>query len=157
MRALERTAKRLLSIVDAIANRLFGVAWNPVYQSGTLAVAMLCVLIATGLYLVIVYRVGAPSSSVAHIAADPWLGAWMRSAHRYASDLFVLAALLHLWRMFAQRRSWGPRALAWTSGVFLLGAGLICAWTGFVMAWDSFGERLARAGARMLDVLPILS
>jgi ferredoxin len=81
----------------------------------------------------------------------------MRTLHRYASDLFVIAAVLHAFRMLAQDRSWGPRTLAWMSGLFLFGAGLVCAWTGFVMAWDSFGERLALEGGRLLDVLPIFS
>ncbi len=157
MRILERGARRLLGALDAGANRAWGWRWNPLHQSGTIAVAMLVLLLATGAYLIFVYRVGAPSESVARIAADPWLGSWMRTLHRYASDLFIVAAVLHLVRMFAQARSWGPRTLAWLSGLVMLGAGLVCAWTGFVMAWDSFGERLAREGARLLDVLPIFS
>ncbi|MGE5927488.1 MAG: cytochrome b N-terminal domain-containing protein [Gemmatimonadota bacterium] len=157
MRLLERGARRLLGALDAAATRAYGWRWNPLHQSGTVAVAMLLALLATGLYLVFVYRVGAPSASVARIAADPWLGGWIRTLHRYTSDLFIVAAALHFLRMFAQARSWGPRRLAWISGLMLLGAGLVCAWTGFVMAWDSFGERLAREGARLLDVLPVLS
>lgn len=153
----ERGARRLIRSFDATATRLYGWRSNPVHQSGTVAVAMLITLVVTGLYLVLFYRVGNPSASVARLAADPWLGSWLRTLHRYASDLFVIAALLHLLRMFAQRRSWGPRTLAWLSGLLLLGASLVCAWTGFVMAWDSFGERLARGGARLLDALPILS
>src|SRR5690606_34037829 len=34
---------------------------------------------------------------------------------------------------------------------------LLCAWSGYVMVWDTFGERLAREGSRMADALPILS
>jgi ferredoxin len=157
VRLLERGARRLLGAFDAAATRAFGWRWNPLHQSGTIAVAMLLALLATGIYLVFVYRVGAPSESVARIAADPWVGGWIRTLHRYTSDLFIVAAALHFLRMFAQARSWGPRKLAWVSGLMLLGAGLVCAWTGFVMAWDSFGERLAREGARLLDVLPVLS
>ena len=157
MRRLERAARRILSAIDATATRLYGWAWNPVHQTGTVAAAMLLVLVATGLYLLLFYRVGSPAASVARIAADPWLGSWMRSLHRYASDIFVIAALLHAFRMFAQARSWGPRTLAWVSGLVLFGTGLVCAWTGFVMAWDSFGERLAREGGRLMDVLPVLS
>lgn len=149
--------RRTLTAIDATATRLYGWRWNPVHQSGTVAVAMLLVLIGTGVYLVLFYRLGSPWASVARLAADPWLGAWMRSLHRYASDVFLIAAALHLLRMFTQARSWGPRTLAWMSGLVLFGAGVVCAWTGFVMAWDTFGERLARDGARLLDVLPILS
>jgi ferredoxin len=157
MRLLERGTRRVLTAIDAAATRLYGVTWNPVHQTGTVAAAMLVVLLATGLYLVFYYRVGSPAASVARLAADPWLGSWMRSLHRYASDVFVIAAALHALRMFGQRRSWGPRALAWVSGLTLFGAGMVCAWTGFVMAWDTFGERLARDGGRLLDVLPVLS
>jgi quinol-cytochrome oxidoreductase complex cytochrome b subunit len=157
MRILERGARRLLTVIDATATRLYGWPWNPVHQTGTVAVAMLLVLLATGLYLVLFYRVGSPAASVARLAADPWIGSWVRSLHRYASDLFIIGVALHAFRMFAQSRSWGPRTLAWVSGLVLFGAGVVCAWTGFVMAWDSFGERLAREGSRLLDGLPIFS
>ena len=157
MRLLERGARRLLTAIDAGATRLYGWRWNPIHQSGTVAVAMLIALVVSGLVLVFFYRVGSPSASVAALASDPWLGAWLRSFHRYSSDVFVVAAALHFLRMFAQSRSWGPRSLAWMSGLVLFGAGLVCAWTGFIMAWDTFGERLARGGSRMFDVLPILS
>lgn len=157
MRLQQRGIRRTLTALDAAATRLYRWPWNPLHQSGTVAVVMLLVLIGTGFFLLLFYRVGAPAASVAHLAADPWLGAWIRSLHRYSSDLFVIAAVLHLLRMFAQGRSWGPRTLAWVSGLSLLGAGLICAWTGFVMAWDTFGERLAREGGRLLDVVPIFS
>ena len=157
MRFFERGARRIIATLDAAANRLYGWRGNPIHQSGTVAVAMLLTLIATGLYLVCFYRVGSPAASVARIASDPWLGRWIRTLHRYASDLFIIAAVLHLLRMFAQRRTWGPRTLAWVSGLLLFVAGVGCAWTGFVMAWDTFGERLARDGARLLDVMPIVS
>ena len=152
-----RAARRLLAALDAAATKAYGHAWNPLYQSGTVAVAMVLVLIGTGLYLLLFYRLGAPAASVGRMAADPWLGAWIRSLHRYATDVFLLAAAVHALRMFAHGRSWGARALAWASGVVLFGVGLLCAWTGFVMAWDSFGERLAREGGRLLDVLPVFS
>jgi ferredoxin len=157
MASLKRPFRRLLSGLDAVLTRLYGWQRNPVHQAGTVAVAMLLVLLGTGLYLVLFYRVGSPAASVARLAADPWLGSWMRTLHRYASDLFVIAGALHAFRMFAQDRSWGPRTLAWVSGLFQFGAGLVCAWTGFVMAWDTFGERLALEGGRLLDVLPVFS
>lgn len=157
MRLLERPARRVTAALDTVATRAYGWRWNPLHQTGTVAVAMLLALLATGLYLIFVYRLAAPAASVARIAADPWLGAWIRSLHRYASDLFVIAAALHAFRLLAQGRSWGPRTLAWLSGLFLFGVGLTCAWTGYVMAWDTFGERLAREGARLLDVLPVFS
>ena len=156
-RPIERLAGRLLAAGDALGNRLYGQAFNPLYQSGTIVVLLYVVLVATGLWLILFYRVGAPWESVARITADPWIGNWVRGVHRYASDLAVVATLLHAFRMYAQGRSWGPRVLAWVSGGVLLLLLMICGWTGYVMVWDSFGEHLAREGARMIDTLPFLS
>ena len=156
-RRLERLALRLLTAADAACNRLYGWRANPLYQSGTIVIALLLVLIVTGLWLILFYRVGAPYSSVSDIASNAWLGRWIRTVHRYASDAAVVFTLVHLWRMFAQGRSWGPRALAWTSGVVALGLLFVCGLTGYVMVWDSFGQLVAQEGARMLDTLPILS
>jgi quinol-cytochrome oxidoreductase complex cytochrome b subunit/coenzyme F420-reducing hydrogenase delta subunit len=156
-RRLERLALRLLTAADAACNRLYGWRANPLYQSGTIVIVLLVVLIVTGLWLIFFYRVGTPYQSVAAVASDPWLGRWIRGVHRYASDAAVVFTLVHLWRMFAQGRSWGPRALAWTSGVVALGLLFVCGLTGYVMVWDVFGQLVAQEGARMLDTLPILS
>jgi quinol-cytochrome oxidoreductase complex cytochrome b subunit/coenzyme F420-reducing hydrogenase delta subunit len=156
-RRIERLALRLITSADAACSRLYGWRANPLYQSGAIVVALLLVLVVTGLWLIVAYRVGAPYASVAALAADPWLGRWVRGVHRYAGDAAVVFVLLHMWRMFAQGRSWGPRALAWTSGVVALGLLFVCGLTGYVLVWDSFGQLVAQEGARLLDTLPILS
>lgn len=144
-------------MVDAVVNRLYGSRWNPLYQSGTLAVVSLLVLLVTGIYLLLFYRVGAPWESVAGLMEQEWSGRWIRTLHRYASDVAVAAALVHGLRMLLQGRSWGRRALAWTSGLVLVGVFLVCGWTGYVMVWDRHAQLLAVEGARLLDVLPIFS
>lgn len=148
---------RALSRLDAAFNALYTWRFNPLYHSGALVVACFAVLLATGAYLLLFYRVGAPYESVAAIDAQWWGGRWIRGLHRYASALAVVAAVLHGFRMFAQRRTWGPRALAWVSGVVLLGMVLFCGWTGYVMAWDVHGQVMAAEGARLLDALPVFS
>ncbi len=46
--AIERAGRRLLGAADAAANRLYTWRHNPLYQSGTVVVAMFLVLIANG-------------------------------------------------------------------------------------------------------------
>ena len=150
-------SRRLVDLLDAGLNRLYGWRYNPIYQSGALAVGLMLALLASGLYLLLFYRIGSPYASVARLTADPWLGRWIRSFHRYASDAAVVAVGVHALRMFAQGRSWGPRTLAWVSGLVLLGIVYICGWTGYVMVWDTFGQTLAVQGARLLDLVPIFS
>ncbi|MBI2535481.1 MAG: cytochrome b N-terminal domain-containing protein [Gemmatimonadetes bacterium] len=154
---MNRFLRRLLAPADALLNGLYGWRLNPLYHSGALVVLTFVLLLVTGLYLVFFYRLGDPHASIVRITEQAWLGRWIRSLHRYASDAAVVAVGVHAFRMFAQGRSWGPRALAWVSGLLLLGLTLVLGWTGYVMVWDVFGLVLAREGARLLDALPLFS
>src|SRR3990172_6001045 len=149
--------RRFLARADALMNRLYGWRYNPLYHSGALVVALLIVLFVTGIYLLFFYRLGAPYASVAALTAQPWLGRGIRGLHRYASDTAVVAALVHALRVYAQRRSWGPRTLAWITGLILLFVVFVSGWTGYVMVWDVQAQVLATEGARLFDVLPIFS
>lgn len=149
--------RRLLAAADRGMNRLYGWQHNPLYQSGTIVVLLFLVLLVSGLWLLFFYRIGAPWDSVARLTANPWTGNWVRGVHRYASDAAVVATLVHALRMLVQHRSFGPRTLAWVSGLILLGLVMVCGWTGFVMVWDRFGLALADEGARILESVPLLS
>jgi ferredoxin len=149
--------RHILSWMDRLMNRIFGWRYNPLYQSGSLVVVSLVVMLVTGLYLLLFYRIGGPYASIERISAQAWGGSWIRASHRYAADVAVVAALVHAARMFSQGRSWGPRVLAWLSGLVLVGLLYICAWTGYVMVWDGHGFVLAVEGARLLDALPLFS
>jgi Pyruvate/2-oxoacid:ferredoxin oxidoreductase delta subunit/coenzyme F420-reducing hydrogenase delta subunit len=94
---------------------------------------------------------------VAVIESRIFLGDWARSIHRYSADLALVAVVVHLVRKLIQGQTWGPRALAWVSGVVMLGVVLACGWTGLVLVWDRQGQRIAVEGARLFDLLPIFS
>jgi ferredoxin len=157
VRRLEDGTRRGLSRLDAVLNRLYGSRLNPVYHSGRIVVMLLVVLIATGLYLLLFYRTGSPYQSMVRIQEQVWLGRWIRGLHRFASDAAVVAIVVHAAKMFAQSRSWGPRLMAWATGSILLLFFLVIGWTGYVMVWDVQAQVLAVEGARIMDVLPILS
>jgi coenzyme F420-reducing hydrogenase delta subunit/Pyruvate/2-oxoacid:ferredoxin oxidoreductase delta subunit len=154
---VQNLARRPLAAADAWMNRAYGWRFNPLYQSGTLAVASFLVMLASGLYLLLYYRIGSPWESIVRIESQAFSGRWLRAIHRYAADLAVAAGALHAFRMFVQRRSWGARTLAWVSGLLLMLLVFLCGWTGYVMLWDDQAQLLAVEGARLLDALPIFS
>lgn len=146
----------MLRPLDGLFNRVYTSDWNPLYKSGALAVTFMLLTVLTGIYIFILYKVADPYGSVAALDAT-WLGSLMRSVHRYSADLAIVAVALHALKMLATGRTWGPRALAWVSGLVLLGVLLLCGWTGLVMAWDVQGQLVAIEGARLLDLLPVFS
>lgn len=150
-----RWPERLLGQVDSIFDRVYGSRYNPLHRTGTLACLFLTVTLVTGVYLLLVYQIARPYESVAAIQADVLLGRWIRALHRYVSDAALVAVVLHALRMVIQGKTWGPRILAWLTGLALAAMMLLSAVTGFVLVWDEFGQKLAVAGARMLRLLPL--
>ena len=148
---------KILRPLDALFNRIFTSDYNPLYRTGTIAVGLLLFIMITGLYLCFFYRLGEPYESILSLQNNIWLGRWVRTAHRYASDVMVVAVVFHIIRMITQGKSWGPRVLAWLTGVVLLLFLMISGWTGYVMVWDSHGQTLASTGAKMMDSLGIFS
>jgi len=156
-RRTERALGRFVTAVDGRLNAIYGSRYNPLHHTGALVAIMLLVLLVTGVYLLVFYRIGSPYESTASITAQTFGGRWIRSLHRFTSDAAVVLIVVHAVKMFVQSRSWGPRALAWVTGVFLLGVFLVSGWTGYVLVWDVQAHALAVEGARILDTLPILS
>ena len=150
-------AGRLLAPLDRLFDRAFGSRWNPIHQSGNVAVLFLLVTLATGLYLFLFYQIDQPYASVERLRTRIFLGGWVRSLHRYSADLALVATGLHVLRKLAQGHTWGPRVLAWTSGILLLGVLFASGWTGLVLVWDAQALGLAREGARLVDLLPVFS
>jgi coenzyme F420-reducing hydrogenase delta subunit/ferredoxin len=148
---------RALTRVDAVVNRIYTSKHNPLYHSGAITVGLLAVLLVTGVYLLLYYRLGTPYTSVVRIHEQVWTGRWIRGLHRFASGAAVVSAAVHAFRMYAQRRTWGPRALAWISGLVLLSVIFVSGWTGYVLVWDTHAQLLAVEGARLMDAVPILS
>jgi ferredoxin len=144
-----------LAATDRLFDRIYSSTFNPLYRTGTLAALSLAIALVSGVYLLFVYDIARPYESVADIQRDIALGRWMRALHRYASDAAVVAVAFHVLRLIVQGKTWGPRALAWVTGVLLAGMMMFSAVTGFVLVWDRFGQALAVAGAKMLRLLPL--
>ncbi len=147
---------RLVVPINHIFDRAYQSRYNPFYRSGTLAVGLLAIVFVTGLYLLFFYDVAAPYQSVRDIQLQVWIGRWMRALHRYATDACVVAVAYHILQGQVQDKTWGPRMLAWVTGVILLIVLWISGWTGYVMVWDTQGQLLALAGAKMMQSVPFL-
>jgi len=141
---IKQTAAQALRQVDRFFIWSYGSRYNPLVQSGALAVGLLTAVMISGTYLLFFYSVNEPYESLQSIEQQWYLGKWLRSFHRYASDAALVVVVYHSWKMLAQNRAWGPRTLAWLSGILMLCAFFISGWTGFVMVWDLHGQYVAQ-------------
>src|SRR3989304_3794190 len=123
---------RLWLGVESLVNRNSGVPapmnigagreLNPFYCLGAIGVFFLWVILFSGLYLFIFYRISATEAyaSVERITHVQWsLGGVMRSLHRYASDGVRAVMVIHGLRHLALKRHANWRWGAWVGGVFV--------------------------------------
>ena len=147
--------RALLNHLNIFFDRFYSSKFNPLYRTGLLATLFLSFTVITGVYLIFFYSIHSPYESMVRIQENVFFTRWVRSFHRYASDAAALAMVMHFLRVFVQGKTWGPRMLAWVTGVLLVIMMAICAWTGFVMMWDEHGQALAIIGAKVLRAIPI--
>jgi CDP-4-dehydro-6-deoxyglucose reductase, E3 len=155
---IQRLAQRAFLGAEAVANRLFGEALNPLYYLGAIAYFQLWVVVASGLYLYAFFETsvhGAYSSVEALTHGQRWAGGILRSLHRYASDGMVLAMYLHLARHVVFGHHRGFRWFSWVSGVALLLLVYASGINGYMLPWDRLAQFVVSATTEWLDALPI--
>lgn len=164
--ASETIADRLLRPLERLflyADRVLGSAiperYNPLVQSGPIAMLALVVALVSGVVLLFWYRPSLAMAwpSVAAMGRHPWAAGLVRSLHRYSSDVAVAATAIHALRLVFERRFTGPRWLAWVTGIAVVGLVWFVGWTGYWLVWDIRAQAIAIGTARVLDVLPIFA
>lgn len=130
---------------------------NFLKRSGMLSVFFFLLLVVSGLYLIIFYKIAAPYDSVSRLQEQVLFGRWIRSLHHYSALALIVAVLVHSIRHLFDKKPWGPRLFSVVSGVTLLGFILACAASGLTLVWDEQGRFITVAGARLLDRLPFFS
>lgn len=83
--------------IAAWPGRIFSTELNPLYHLGGITILMFIIACISGIYIFIFYNINPRHAwdSVEAISNNYFNG-WMRSIHRYSSDLLVVFILLHL-------------------------------------------------------------
>ena len=118
----------------------FGAAGNPLRHLGALGFLFFWWLVASGIYLFAALdtSVAGAYESIARLSRQPWyVGGWLRSAHRYAADAFVVVMVLHLLREAMLGRFRAFRRHSWWTGLPLLLFAFVAGIGGFWLHWTS--------------------
>ncbi len=128
---------------------------NPLYHTGTITVFLLIFISITGVYLLMFYQFGFDTSYLAvSIVQRSLVGRNIRAIHRYASDMAIIMALLHAWRMFFMDRFRGPRWLAWVTGMAMAVAIWFTGMTGYWMVADTRAQAINQVFVDLIARLP---
>lgn len=133
---------------------------NPLRNLGAIACLMFAVLLASGIYLYVMFDTSVQGAwrSVDSLSREQaFVGGWLRSMHRYAADGFMIATVLHLIREWVMGHHSRFRRVTWLTGIPLLGFLYVSGMGGFWLNWDRLGQYTAVASAELLDALPLMA
>jgi quinol-cytochrome oxidoreductase complex cytochrome b subunit len=122
---------------------------------GIVCLACFLILAATGLTLLLYYvpHQNAAYDRILHIVTTLRYGRLVRNLHFLAANVFVVAAVLHLARVFFTG-SYQGRWLNWTYGLILLGLVFFSNYTGYILPWDQTSYWAIRVGSSLVGYFP---
>jgi quinol-cytochrome oxidoreductase complex cytochrome b subunit len=131
---------------------------------GLILTASFVVLTLTGILLMVYYKPAAELAydSVKDIHFVVPAGRFIRNIHRWSAHLMVLAAFLHMARVFYTGSYKHPREFNWLVGLGLLVMTLGLSFTGYLLPWDqlaywaiTIGANIANSPREVTDALGI--
>jgi quinol-cytochrome oxidoreductase complex cytochrome b subunit len=116
------------------------------------------VQIFTGILLAFYYE-ASPSTayeSVRTITNDVAFGWYIRSIHKWAATLMIVAVILHQIRVFFTGAYRKPREVNWIVGMCLLFCTLMTGFTGYSLVYEQLSFWGATVGANITDTVPVI-
>lgn len=125
---------------------------------GGITYLLFIVLVGTGVLLSFYYRPSAQEAyqSVQHVVSGIRLGWLMRDLHVWAANLVVVAALVHMARVFFSAAYKPPRETNWLVGLFLLFLILAFGATGYLLPWDQGAYWTVTEGLDVTERAPLV-
>jgi ubiquinol-cytochrome c reductase cytochrome b subunit/cytochrome b6 len=83
-------------------------------------------------------------------------GWFLRSIHRWSSNLMIAAVILHMMRVFFTGAYRKPRELNWMIGVGLLGVTLFFGFTGYSLVYEQLSFWGATVAGNLTEAVPVM-
>jgi quinol-cytochrome oxidoreductase complex cytochrome b subunit len=83
-------------------------------------------------------------------------GWFLRSIHRWSSNLMIAAVMLHMMRVFFTGAYRKPRELNWMIGVMLLGVTLFFGFTGYSLVYEQLSYWGATVAGNLTEAVPVI-
>jgi len=125
---------------------------------GGITLACALILVVSGIPLMFYYHPSVPQAyrdmkELQYVVDN---GVFLRNLHRWAAHAMVLAAGLHMLRVFYHRAYRPPRQFNWVIGVILLLVTLLLSYTGYLLPWDQLSFWGVSVGTSMVKEAPII-
>ncbi len=149
----------LSDAIDFMKKKYVPVHRNSVwYYFGGVSLFLFIIQVVTGILLLMYYKSGEDQAfeSIHFIMSKVRFGWLIRSIHSWAANLFILAAMIHMFSVYFEQAYRKPRELTWFSGMLMFFVGLTFGFSGYLLPWNELAYFATKVGTDIAGVMPII-
>ena len=128
------------------------------YYFGGVSLFLFIIQVVTGILLLLYYKSGEALAfeSINFITAKVRFGWLIRSIHSWAANLFILAAMVHMFSVFFEKAYRKPRELTWVTGMLMFFLALGFGFSGYLLPWNELAFFATKVGTDIAGVVPVV-
>jgi cytochrome b6 len=128
------------------------------YYFGGVALFLFIIQVTTGILLLLYYKGSEQLAfeSIQFIMSKVQFGWLVRSIHSWAANLFILAAVVHMFSVYFERSYRNPREVTWLTGMLMLFLGLGFGFSGYLLPWNELAFFATKVGTDIAGVVPVV-
>ncbi len=128
------------------------------YYFGGVSLFLFIIQVITGIMLLLYYKVGEESAfeSIQFLTSEVQFGWLIRSIHSWAANLFILAAMIHMFSVFFEKAYRKPREITWITGMLMFFLGLGFGFSGYLLPWNELAFFATKVGTDIAGVVPVI-
>jgi len=128
------------------------------YYFGGVTLFLFIIQVVTGILLLMYYKGSEDLAyeSIKFLMSKVQFGWLIRSIHSWAANLFVLAAMIHMFSVYFTKAYRKPREITWLTGMFMFFLALAFGFSGYLLPWNSLAFFATKVGTDIAGVVPII-
>ena len=131
---------------------------NAWYYFGVMALVVLAIQIATGIFLAMHYKPGEATAfeSIERLMREVEWGWLIRYAHSTGASFFFIVVYLHMFRSLMYGSYRAPREVLWTLGMLIYVTLMAEAFMGYVLPWGNMSYWAAQVIINLFSTIPVI-
>jgi len=128
------------------------------YYFGGVSLFLFIIQVVTGILLLLYYKGGEELAfeSIHFIMSKVQFGWLIRSIHSWAANLFILAAMIHMFSVFFGKAYRKPREVTWLSGMMMFFLALGFGFSGYLLPWNELAFFATKVGTDIAGIVPLV-
>jgi len=128
------------------------------YYFGGVSLFLFIIQVVTGILLLLYYKGSEELAfeSIQFLMAKVEFGWLIRSIHSWAANLFVLAAMIHMFSVYFEKAYRKPREITWLTGMLMFFLALGFGFSGYLLPWNELAFFATKVGTDIAGVVPFV-